>query len=667
MNEIMIGFNQVDMGDKGKKVSIFVVDKPEENLMYKFLVGFDGSWETLKDFDTKESVDWAPSQNGNCIIMVQAKKKDSAKPFDYVTRVDYTVGKNGERIINDVYVDKKILNVGEKIKVTVEAASSSVMYKYWIKEGENWALIKDYSVENELEFTVRNSGKQELRIECKEIDSNNNFDDFKEIQFEVKPIDKLEITNFKALNEDMLVDTELIFHVDAIYQDNRMILYKFIKISQDGSSECIQDYSTKRMVSFVENKSGSYKILCMAKDMYSQRGYDDRAVINYIVKPYKNILIKSFISDLSSPQITSTDITLTAIVNGGKDLLYRFIIDGNQPEDSGFTRSNTYIWKSKKPGQYKIELRVKDSSYEGNYETKESISFIIDELSKEPVNINDIIVDKGKKILLNDTANINVLAEGGTELRYSFVVRKDSIELEKIDYGSCSWVNFTPEDVGNYEIDLLVKDKYSSREYDGHSYVYIDALEYMPASIEHILLPAEGYYMVKDEITLEVITLNTSKTLVKYVMNINGHKVEETDFVKDKKYVFNPQCSGIYTIDIYAKNAASKEQFDCKRTAKIMIHDSLPITNTKVKCDKTRIERNNDVTFTASCDGGKEVLYQFFLMEKGDWSLVQKYSRKEYYTFMPFSKGLFKILVLTKSEHKKCEYEDYNLLEFTVE
>ena len=53
-------------------------------------------------------------------------------------------------------------------------------------------------------------------------------------------------------------------------------------------------------------------------------------------------------------------------------------------------------------------------------------------------------------------------------------------------------------------------------------------------------------------------------------------------------------------------------------------------------------------------------------MEKGNWVRVQNYSRKNYYTFLPFTSGNYRILVLSKSYYKKVNYEDYADLEFEV-
>lgn len=667
MNEIEITFDKESPQEKNENINISLSNIPKEKLLYKYMIGLDGTWETIKDFNEEKYTSWTPKNSGKYVIMVQAKNENSSKSFDYVSKTEYTIGQEEDKLIKSVYLGKTKFKAGEKLNLTVESNKLPVVFRYWIKEKDNWELLKDYSAENNLTYTVKDAGQQEILVECKALDSKNKFDDFKKVSFTVENIKKLEITDFKCLITDLFVDNELIFQVDAVYEDSRMVLYKFIKIGMDGNTECIQDYSTKRMVSFVEKQGGDYKLLCLAKDMYSQKDYDDRAIINYKVKPYRDIVIQSFTSDLVSPQVCDTSVTLKAVVSGGKELVYRFKIDGNYGEDSGYIRSNTYTWHTKKSGAYKIELWVKDISFEGNYESMAAMDFTVDEQCKDPVVINEVILDKSNKILKNETINAKVMASGGTELRYSFHVKRDGAEVEKIDFGTCNWVNYTPEEKGSYELEVRVKDKYSKREYDSHSFVYIEAYDYMPAVIDYVLSASKESYIVGDTITYTVIAQNTKKTLVKYVLSINGHKVEETDFIKDKKYMLTPKCSGLYSLEIYAKNEDSDKEFDSKKDVKVKIYDAIPITNTKIHCDKVKGIVNEDITFTVSCDGGKDVIYEFYIMEKGDWILIQNYSKKNYYTFIPFSEGTYRILALCKSSFKKSAYEDCSMFEFLVE
>ena len=99
--------------------------------------------------------------------------------------------------------------------------------------------------------------------------------------------------------------------------------------------------------------------------------------------------------------------------------------------------------------------------------------------------------------------------------------------------------------------------------------IYIDCKEYIPAKIDYILTEKKYMYLIGDEIVLEVITENTSNTLTKYKVEINGREVETTEFSNDKKFKLIPKCAGVYTfykgfykILALCKSCYSKSAYD---------------------------------------------------------------------------------------------------------
>ena len=667
MNEMNILFNLENPKEKYKEIEISVENELEDNLDYKFLVGLGGTWTTLKKLSGASDVIWKPEIDGKYSIMVQAKRKESNKPFDFMSKTDYTVGEACEKLINNIYIDKIEIMVGEKITLTVEAEKIPIMYRYWVYEKENWQLIKDYSPENIFTWTSKYSGDKEVLVECRNLDSKNMFDDSMKIGFNVQAIQSLEIMSFKCLTENNLEGVEIVFEVESKYDDNRMVLYKFVKIDIKGNRTCIQDYSTKKLVSYVEENRGEYKLLCKAKDMYSLHEFDDRALIYYSVDPYEEINIHSFTSDLSSPQLCDTPIVFKCIARGGKELLYKFDITGKCLEDSGYIKENNYIWTPKEVGKYKVDLWVKDVSFQGEYEQKKSLDFKIDDIGKENVVIEDIIIDKKETVLIGERIHLIVKASGGNSLRYSFVVFKNEKETEKIEFGTYDFVDFTPEEKGKFKLEVRVKDKYSKSEFDAREVVYIKALECIPAKIDYVLMDTKKYYMVGDTIPVQVICEDTRDTIVNYILKIDDHIVEQTSFVEYKNYELKPKCSGNYLIEILTKNKLSTNAYDSRKKVKIAVHMTLPVKDTKILCDKENFIVNETITFVTNSTGGKEVVYEFYLMEKGNWDLVQKFSRKNDYIFMPFNKGIYRILVLSKSFYKSISYEDYDIMEIKVE
>lgn len=681
MSELLITFDKESPSVIDEKINIKVISEEDNSVEYKFLEGAPGernlTWKPIQDFSNKKECEWRPRKSGDYMIMVQYKEKDSKELKN--TKINYQIkgieekeilesNKNNNKLIKDVIIDKTSLIIGEKINLEVLSSEEEILlYRFWIKGKQGWEPLKDYSTENKLTYTTTKSGDGELLVECKRPSSKENVDDFTTVIFKVKEQPLIEVNAFECLTENLLINEELIFKVGVNCDKSRTILYKFLRVDTNGRITCIQDYSTKNIVSFYEKQKGDFKLLCYVRDIFSNKQYDDRACMMYNIKPYDEIKIRNFSSDLNSPQVAGTNITFKSSVIGGKEILYRYIVEGPVAEDTGYIRSRSFNWEAKLDGEYKIILKAKDISFDGEYEDIKELNFKIDKKGERPVNILDIFSSKTRGCIKCEPINIKVKAEGGTSLKYSFIVYKDGKEKERSNYGITNWVNFTPEESGEYQVEVRVLDKYSSKEYDVHDFVYFKVKDYQEAEIDYVLLSQKEIYLVGDLIELETIVQNTKNILLRYVTKINGHEVEDTGFIESKRLRVKPKCSGKYTFEIYAKNTLCNEDYDIKKEVSLYVHEATPVSNTKVKIKNKNIVVNNEVTFEVTSEGGKEVCYEFYIMEKGNWVRVQSYSRKNYYTFVPFSTGSYRILVLSKSYYKKVNYEDYISLEFKVE
>ncbi|MGL4773186.1 MAG: triple tyrosine motif-containing protein [Clostridium sp.] len=664
MENGQIIFERVKNNDNLEQIKIKTLI---EAAQYKFMVGNNGIWTTLKDFSEEDVVLWTPDKLGKYMVMVQAKEESSQKPFDFLAREEIVVGEQTkEKLIKDINLEKTEMRVGEKVRISVEASISPVLFRFWQKTNGGWEPIRDYTTENELVYTANEGGEKEILIECKTPESTENFDEFTTVRFKVNDPTKIEITDFKCLTEELLVNEELVFKVDTTHDEGRPLLYKFFKINKDGKSTCIQDFSSRRIISYQEKEAGEYKLLCLVKDILTNKEYDDRALIIYKVKAYNEVVIKKLSTNMKAPQVTGTEIIIKGDVVGGRELLYKFKIDGPIGEDSGYKRGNEFVWQPKHEGTYRITLYAKDISFNGEYEAKETFDFHIEKKGEKPVRINDVILDGKKTMVVGQTANIKIVADGGTSLTYSFLIYKNNKEMERVDYSKTNWVNFTPDEKGEYEIEMRVKDKFSNKEYDANTFMYLKAKEYLPGEIDCILVSNTNNYLVGDTIELEIITQNTKSVLIKYVTKINGHIVEETEFIKNKKLKIKPKCAGKYVFEFYAKNVKCTEEFDSKKEIIINVAEAPPVTGTKLSLSKDSVKVSEEITVSVNSTGGKDVCYEFYLMEKGNWVKAQSYSKKHYYTFMPFATGEYRILVLAKSFYKKVNYEDYDEISFTV-
>lgn len=654
--DLPIGVNQ-------EKIIKAVSNK--KGIIYKFIIGIDGIWKTIQDYSEKNTCAFTPIDEGKYTIMVQGKEKDSKKPFDILTKEEFVVG-NSLKLIDKVNISNTNLIVGDKLTVNVVGSGNEILYRFWISGKNGFEPIRDYSTDSNLVYVAVAEGTFEILIECKTVVSKEKFDEFTTIKFDVAAKKKIEILDFTCYSEEFLVNSEMIFKVDTNLQNNRSLLYKFVKISEEGKTICVQDYSSRKLVSYKEKEPGKYKLLCLVRDILSSCEYDDRAILNYNVEPYEKVKIDKLYTDIKAPQLRGNIINVEAFANGGKELIYKFIVEGPISEDTGYTRSAKFGWEPKIEGEYEITVFVKDISSNDEYEAKSSIDYVIDKRSEKPVRIKEIKLSREKDLLVGQLVNMKVMAEGGIALRYEFIVFKNNIEIERIEYGLCNWADFIPEENGEYDIEVRVKDKYSEKDYDSNTFIKLKVSSYKKAEIDYALLSNKEKIIVGDIVELEIITQNTKEVRLRYKTKINGREIEDTGYINNKKIQFKPKCSGKYSVEIYAKNIKCEEEYDTKKEVNFYVFDSTSVINTKLLYNKDKLKFNEEITFTVSSDGGRDVCYEFYIMENENWVRLQKYSRKNFYTFIPFSKGKYKVMVLAKSYYKKVSYEDYEKIEFEI-
>lgn len=671
MNEVEVSFSLQSPQKKNTTIDIMVSNEKEESLLYKFNIGMLGIWTTLRDFNESNKVTWTPKEEGEYHILVQAITKDGAKAFNYFTRSPYVVGREHEDLIKDIKLNKNEFKIGDNLKAKViTSKNEKFMFKYYLKVDDNWEFVKDYSMEDTLTVPLNKAGEAEILVEAKEENSLNKYDDSKSVKFIVQDISTLEITNIKCLSETtMFENRDIEFEVEVSNEDKRRVLYKFFKIYENGKIKCIQNYSIENTTVFREEDEGNYRLLCAVKYMGSKNEYDDRAIINYSIKKYNAAKIKGISTDFHSPQFIGEDITIKVLAEGESKILYRFKIEGDKLEDSGYIEDNNYKWNTKKEGNYKIIVMVKNESSQGvRYEDIQECEYVIEKPIIDPIEIKSVRCNKDKDYVKGETVSIYVDAEGGLEPLYSFILYDGrKTRICNIDYGQLNSVNFTPEYDGCYELEVRVKDKYSSNDYDCKEMLSFVVREFLPANIECILSDLKDYYTINDDVSLEIVSENTSEVLVKYNIYIHDNLVEGTDYSKGKRYNIKPKCGGKYRIEVLAKNVKSNEEYDCKREINVFIHETMPIKYTKIQCDKDAPYVNESINFDIECSGGKDICYEFYLMENGEWKKVQKYSKKRFYSFIPFSPGEYKLLALVKNYYKKVPYEDYDVFNFNTQ
>jgi uncharacterized lipoprotein YddW (UPF0748 family) len=100
---------------------------------------------------------------------------------------------NGAITIEQLTVDKLTSQtVFKAVNISAKAISAKpVLYKFMISDGENWRILKNYSISSTCQWVPTKVGSYKIRVEVKANDSKNTYDASKEINYKINGLYKV--------------------------------------------------------------------------------------------------------------------------------------------------------------------------------------------------------------------------------------------------------------------------------------------------------------------------------------------------------------------------------------------------------------------------------------------------------------------------------------------
>lgn len=266
--------------------------------------------------------------------------------------------------------------VNSNITFTAESSNGSdVLYRFWIREGKDWRIAKDYSTSNQLLWTPSQSESYRISVHVKDKNSKQEYDDYMFMDYQINSSRVNLVKLITDKTSPQLQNTPIDIMTNAT--GGTSLLYRFW-ILEDGNWRIMQDFSQKNNYSWKPTKKGKFRISVHVKDKGSLRNYDDYKFFDYVINESK-VKLNTLSINKPSPQFTGTDVQVTANASGGTKKLYRFWI--REGEEwyiaKDFSTSNTFHWKPQKSGNYRISVHVKDQNSNKNYDDYKYSDFLI--------------------------------------------------------------------------------------------------------------------------------------------------------------------------------------------------------------------------------------------------------------------------------------------------
>lgn len=335
-------------------------------------------------------------------------------------------------------------------------------------------------------------------------------------------------------------------------------------------------------------------------------------------------------------------------------LIYKFLVgrNGMWKVIRDFDKKNYTLWDEKREGNYLIMVQAKSKNSEKPFDYVVRSEYVIKDEShiEEPPKEENNSTTKHKNTC-DDKINIFDHISEDEKKEVGLKAAEEDLKIEDDFAGEIENSENLEDEIKEFE-EEAEDFKHTSNKYG--------------KLIKYILVDPKDKYAIEEEIVFTILTENPKNTLTKYKLYIDEVLIEEIRYKESSEFSFLPRCIGTYRFEFYVRKKDSTSKFDEVVDYTLNVDYSKPIEQIELDCDKEFIRCNEDVTFTANTLGGKNVLYEFYILKDDNWELVQKYSKKNFYTMIPFKKGYYKILVLAKSFHKNIEYENYAIYKFYV-
>jgi len=349
------------------------------------------------------------------------------------------------------------------------------------------------------------------------------------------------VTYVYSKNNDVSKGTVIVKYVD---ENGNEIASSITKTGEVGTSytttaKTINGYTLKTTPS---NASGQYK--------------DGTITVTYVYKKVvvSNINVSSFTVDKQSPQVSVTQVKLTAKATGGSGTLqYKFLVKdnatGNWAVLRNYATSNTYTWTTKATGNKTLYVDVKDAN---GTVVRKSMSYTITASAPTVVIFK---TDKQSPQVSGSKIVLMAGASGTGVLQYKFLVKDNttgnwSVIRDYSTLNSCTWL---ASKAGNKTLYVDVKD--------GNGKVTRKSMTYTVKAaapvVSNFTASKQSPQVSGTKVTLTAKATGTGTLQYKFLIkdNATGNWAVLKDYGTSNTYTWTTKATGSKTLYVDVKDS----------------------------------------------------------------------------------------------------------------
>ncbi|RUR36753.1 hypothetical protein ELS18_11680 [Clostridium perfringens] len=507
-------------------------------LQYKFWIKKDNNdWKILSDYSSQSYINWKPIEPGNYTISVYVKSNNSILDPDDCQIIKIKVLDN--KLLDDLSANNSIINPNQQLNVQALSKDDNVLYKFWLRDGDNWKVVQDYSRNSNLSIKIPNIGSYQISVYAKSIYSSLECDDMKLINIDVLPNVTLNVSSSSTFINGEKIKLTANTDTNSDYE------YKFWAL-ENGDWKVIQDYSDKNTALFTPITSGNIKVSVYVKNKNSNNLVMNMNNINVLNTSLD--VINSNLDKINKPN----DIVNLKIKSNNPNAQFKFWVKKNNNDwevIQNYSSNSSLSYKIPSSGKYQFSIYAKDKNSNLECDTMKLLNLSI--LPSVKLNLsNNFAFKNGKPITLNAETDFS----GNYE--YKFWALENGNWKVIQDYSSKNTTQYIPKELGETKVSVYVRNKgFDDLSMSMNSInLYNTSLDIIESNINSI--NSEG-----DILKLKVKSNNPNAQFKFWVLDNGNWKVIQ-DYSYNSSMNYKIPHKGKFRFSIYTKDSMSKLECD---------------------------------------------------------------------------------------------------------
>jgi hypothetical protein len=374
---------------------------------------------------------------------------------------------------------------------------------------------------------------------------------------------------------------------------------------------------------------------------------------------------------LSSPRVTGTSITFSAVGSGGASpTQYKFLVQrdgGTQQMLRSWSSSSTYAWVPTIPGSYTVSVWARSAGVTTDApQASAQVPYVI----TGPLAATSITADRPSPQNLGTTVTFTAAATGGTApYSYKWWILLNGVWTMGRDWSTSPTFSWTPSTDGSYQIGVWVRSANTTADTNAVNLAIPYIVNTSQLVATGISANLSSPRAVGTTVTFTAgATGGTGPYSYKWWVLFDGNWTMVRDWSTSPTFAWTPSNPGNYQIGIWVRSANTTADTNAVNSAipYVVSGSSTPGTGslvaTGISASPSSLQSpGTTATFTAGATGGTAPYsYKWWVLLNGTWTLGRDWSTSATFAWTPSAPGSYRIGVWVRGANTTADTNAVN-------